>query len=147
MTYPGGHFQTNRIAILRNKLMLRMIKQEDRAELPDVYQKFIRETELTYGRIMHASVPFLVKRNDGAFHPERRFYYNALSDLSAIGILERERLVNVEKMEVEAEAMAVNIEITVTYFNVTNLGIRFVHECSPQGQARRAPASSATFGL
>jgi hypothetical protein len=124
--YPGGHFETNAKILETNANMLIVPSLDNFArseEAHEAYGKFVRASKLTYGRIMHAGVAFI---GPTGYHAGIMMCYSAAPGFTPLEILERERLVNIERLKLPATGSEIG------YFNVTYLGTRFVWDCSPR---------------
>jgi hypothetical protein len=80
------------------------------------------EKASAYGGIMHASV----KLSGGGTHYFYADYgWAGSSGFRSLEILQRERLLNIERVKPPASA------VEAAYFNLTFLGVSFVLDCSP----------------
>jgi hypothetical protein len=101
---------------------------------PDAYEAYINANRWTYGAHLYA----VVRRTDGA----GAYFYTQYGPRNpfastSIEILQREGLINIHHIRVEYRPV-------VGYFDVTNLGISFVTQCSPDAakMAARRPLLS-----
>lgn len=140
-SYPGGHFKENKLKLESNlSLLSHEVNNEEQIShrmLPktkELYDKFVQASTLTYGGIMYASLSLFDDKTHEHF---RSFYfYSEFGPLRASGfrsleILERERLVNIHRINGEPG-------VEIGYFNITYLGVRFVKDCSPQASEMAA---------
>jgi hypothetical protein len=126
--YPRGHAEENLNIVSENARRYLINAHLDGSEAPSPRDKFVAETNLTYGRLMHLSVQ---TRHGRVF-----FYFLGLAGaerFQSVEILQRERLVDIVMTYPYGAG-----GIEVGYFNVTSLGIAFVQDCSPQADAMAA---------
>ena len=142
--YPGGHIEENRSSVEGglHKLIVPPTPVEDTRDASEIarktYERFVTETNVIYGEIMHASV----KKIGGG---RSYFYAEGLgwsgSRFGSLEILQREKLIEIERIKMA------QLEVEAAYFNLTFLGVAFVRDCSPDARrmaARRPPPIPVT---
>jgi hypothetical protein len=120
-SYPSGHIEQNRASV---EAAMEHLFVPNGIGSQHAYLKFVNETKLTYGEIMHASV--VVAEGGHAFHYSD-FGAPGLPGFGSLEILQRERLIEIERLKSQ------KIDVEAAYFNLTFLGITFVRDCSPEG--------------
>jgi hypothetical protein len=130
--YPGGHIEENRSRVEAAAPSLAAPSGSAHGVAGQLYQKFIDETRLIYGEVMHASVHVA---GGNTYYFYSNFGSVESPGFRSLEILQRERLLDIERLKMP------EIKVEIAYFNLTFLGVSFVRDCSPDASrmaARRA---------
>jgi hypothetical protein len=134
-SYPNGHYERN-YEILEGYANLLVVEDSqpeptvensvlhfhmDAGAAKEAYEKLVNAANLSYGQIMHVGVCYRPSGGASWFYKES----SGTPRFRSLEILERERLVNIERIKFSNKS-------EIGYFNVTYLGIQFVLACSPE---------------
>ncbi|MGO9315445.1 MAG: Abi-alpha family protein [Syntrophobacteraceae bacterium] len=135
-SYPGGHFESNRVKLEHNILLLALnlnnqeqMSQRLQQQAKQCYYDVVKAYPLVYGGIMYAGVSLFSGENYkhlGTYNFYSEFGSPGSSGFRSLEILERERLVNIQRIKGPRQG------VEIGYFDITYLGVRFVQDCSPQ---------------
>lgn len=123
LSYPHGHYAGNKSILERNAKMLFLEKDEPEIKAKEKYEQFMNLPELKslmYAQVMYATVA----RGTGLTY----FYTEYSEKRGSVEILQREMLLEQKIIEIPHSE---KVSITVGYFNITHLGVKFVQNCSP----------------
>jgi hypothetical protein len=120
--------------IIRSKA--RMLDSTRDSRITDVFEDFIKATPIDLGRITDGVVFF---GEEASFRTTK---YSQDSAKRSMQLLERERLLNIRNISVSRKNKRSSPNIEVGYFEVTLLGVSFVHSSSPSF-SKTSPASPA----
>jgi hypothetical protein len=128
-SYPDGHMEQN-WALVHSRIGSLFCPDSEYETARTIWEEFMN-IDLIYGKVMHACIKY---QNGGSAYFYSEFGSPGMPGFRSIEILQRERLVEVERLK--------NLSVEAAFFNLTHLGISFVRDCAPDARRMAARRSS-----
>jgi hypothetical protein len=120
--YPDSHLRRNERTAENAAFAFNVREALEENLRKEILRKLLADHPLTYGKIMYAMT------GGSANFQSQYTEYGLDANLRSLEILEREKLVDFGRLRPGGAAAEIG------WFSVTDLGVAFVRDCSPQGR-------------